>query len=534
MDSWNETLSGDYLWSNVNFGEAITDVMTPMTWSVVQFTLDDWTFLPGTATVGVIGGRPYLNISVFAALFYGIGRSRQDLLDFMESTLYMNIPDDMPIPGIEVSRFTLLRGVLRSIQVQVSQQRGVQKTAAYVRENRAWFREIQTTIASQVSGPGLCRLWHTEIAPHIKRGVWCVLGSASHSANYTLKLRRELADLVGADDANLLIANVSEEGETLDSLGFVIGLEKLARGEISRAAYLEDYGHRGPQEFELSVPRPAEDAAWLERELARLREAPLDVQDLRARQRQAFDAAWNRLQARSPRAAKRLWRRMAEGARRARLRERARSAYVRDRWAVRLFVRQAGELTGLGDQVFYLTLGELLALLAGDHSVVQVIGTRMAAYQRYKALPPYPPVIRGPFDPFAWAADPNRSTDVFDPSKMVRPNAKPTTVVGSPGSAGIVEGTVRVIEHAGVADTLQQGEILVAAQTDVAWTLLFPRASAVVTDVGAPLSHAAIVARELGIPAVVGCGNATTVLKTGDRVRVDGGRGTVELLRDVG
>jgi pyruvate,water dikinase len=56
------------------------------------------------------------------------------------------------------------------------------------------------------------------------------------------------------------------------------------------------------------------------------------------------------------------------------------------------------------------------------------------------------------------------------------------------------------------------------------------RAAAVVTDVGAPLSHAAIVARELGIPAVVGCGSATTRLRIGDWVRVDGGQGTVELL----
>lgn len=79
----------------------------------------------------------------------------------------------------------------------------------------------------------------------------------------------------------------------------------------------------------------------------------------------------------------------------------------------------------------------------------------------------------------------------------------------------------------------QQGEILVAVQTDIAWTLIFPRTSAVVTDVGAPLSHAAIVARELGIPAVVGCGNATQRLKTGDRVRVNEGRGIVEILEKV-
>ena len=77
---------------------------------------------------------------------------------------------------------------------------------------------------------------------------------------------------------------------------------------------------------------------------------------------------------------------------------------------------------------------------------------------------------------------------------------------------------------------LQRGEVLVAVQTDIAWTLLFPRVSAVVTDVGAPLSHAAIVARELGIPAVVGCGNATQRLKTGDRVRVDGAKGVVEIV----
>jgi pyruvate,water dikinase len=75
-----------------------------------------------------------------------------------------------------------------------------------------------------------------------------------------------------------------------------------------------------------------------------------------------------------------------------------------------------------------------------------------------------------------------------------------------------------------------QGEVLVTGHTNIGWTSLFPRAAAVVTDVGAPLSHAAIVARELGIPAVVGCGNATTQLVTGDRVRVDGSRGIVEII----
>ena len=72
-----------------------------------------------------------------------------------------------------------------------------------------------------------------------------------------------------------------------------------------------------------------------------------------------------------------------------------------------------------------------------------------------------------------------------------------------------------------------EGEILVAPATNIGWTVVFPRAAAIITDIGAPLSHAAIVAREFGIPAVVGCGNATTVLKTGDIVTVDGAGGIV-------
>ena len=103
-------------------------------------------------------------------------------------------------------------------------------------------------------------------------------------------------------------------------------------------------------------------------------------------------------------------------------------------------------------------------------------------------------------------------------------------ITGFAGAAGIVEGTVRRLDRPEDGCLLQPGEILVTVTTNVGWTPLFPRLGAIVTDVGAPLSHAAIVARELGIPAVVGCGNATMRLKTGDRVRVDGGAGTVTIV----
>ena len=192
------------------------------------------------------------------------------------------------------------------------------------------------------------------------------------------------------------------------------------------------------------------------------------------------------------------------------------------------------ELTDLGEDIFFLTLDEVLNLLAEDKTAIGAIPTRQEAYLRCKALPSYPSVIRGRFDPFLWATNPDRRSDIFD-GQAVSPvmtswHDRSNVIKGSPGSAGQVKGIARVVTSPEEGHLLQKGEILVAVQTDIAWTLLFPRALAVITDVGAPLSHAAIVARELGIPAVVGCGNATQRLKTGDRVRVDGARGVVEII----
>ena len=532
---FNDSLRGHYLWSNVNFGEAVPEAMTPLAWAVLQFTLEDWVFLPGYATVGNIGGRPYLNISVFSSLLRALGRSREDLLETMEATLYMRLPEELEIPLIPLSVWGLLAALGKLVRMQMRLTQGRRSLPVYLETNAAWCRGMRERIRAETSATSLAALWEDEIGPHVQQGAWIVLGTANHAADYTVGLRRDLADLVGPEDANLLIANLSEEGELLPSLGPVVGLAQVARGEMARDAYLAQYGHRGPQEFEISVPRPAEEPGWLDHQLAAFRASPVDTGALLARQRAAFDAAWQRFVSLHPRQAGAVRRRMGESARRGRLREQARSEYVRDRWLTRSFALQAGRLTGLGDDIFYLLLDEVLVLLSGDRSALDRIPARRETYRRYKALPPYPPVIRGQFDPFRWVADPERRTDYFDAqaSLPVAPSGDGgrSVIAGSPGSAGRVEGLVRRLDRADDGDQLQPGEILVTMQTDVAWTLLFPRASAVITDVGAPLSHAAIVARELGIPAVVGCGDATMRLRTGDRVRVDGGRGTVEILR---
>ncbi len=531
---WNATLTGDYLWSNVNFGEAITDVMTPLSWSVLKLILEEWVFIPGYASVGNIGGRPYLNISVFASVFFASGRNRGDFLETLEGTLHMQLPDEMEMPVIPLSRRAIIAALFNLAHLQLRQKQAVKRLPIYLQTNLAWFKNTQQQLRETDTKAGLLALWQEQIRPHVTQAVWGILGSAISASDYAIQLRRDLTELVGPDDADTLISNLSDQSGMLASLGLVAGIAQVANGRLDREAYWEQYGHRGPHEFELSVPRPVENPDWLEQQLAQFAASPVDVEEMLARQRAEFDAAWERFRTRFPRKAKSMKRRIDEMGRRARRREKGRSEYVRDRWLMRLFALRAGELTGLGEDIFFLASDEVVRALSDKETAVKHIPARKQTYEKYKALPPYPSAIRGRFDPFQWAADPQRRSDVYDAQSPLESAAKEpgdaNVIVGAPGAAGRVEAVVRRLDDPADGEKLQAGEVLVTTQTDIAWTTLFPRAAAIVTDVGAPLSHAAIVARELGIPAVVGCGNATMWLKTGDRVRVDGGNGIVEVL----
>jgi pyruvate,water dikinase len=103
---------------------------------------------------------------------------------------------------------------------------------------------------------------------------------------------------------------------------------------------------------------------------------------------------------------------------------------------------------------------------------------------------------------------------------------------GMAASPGVVEGIARVVGGAEDLDQIQQGEVLVTRITAPSWGPVFGRIAATVTDIGGMMSHAAIVCREYGLPAVTGVGSATTAIRTGQRVRVDGNNGTVTILDD--
>jgi len=184
----------------------------------------------------------------------------------------------------------------------------------------------------------------------------------------------------------------------------------------------------------------------------------------------------------------------------------------------------AGNLIAEPDDVFFLTRSEALeALEAMDRGLPAAmidVGARRATGEEHATL--VAPLMVGRMTrmmQLVWERLPRLAGAVPSDSALV---------TGTPASPGRATGAVRVVRGPQDFDTLQPGEILVAPLTAPAWTPLFSRAAGVVTDVGSLASHASIIAREYGIPAIVGCGDATARLRTGTRVRVDGSTGNVE------
>jgi phosphohistidine swiveling domain-containing protein len=164
------------------------------------------------------------------------------------------------------------------------------------------------------------------------------------------------------------------------------------------------------------------------------------------------------------------------------------------------------------DDTFYLTTDELLGPL--PRNARALIAFRRRRRQEYRAIE-LPVVFTGM--PLPIAVDAGTASN----DQCVR---------GTPAGAGVVEGTVRVVLDPDSDEVLADGEVLVCKVVDPGWTALVSLAGALVTDIGSPASHGAIVARELGITCVVGTGNGTKVLRTGDVVRVDGSTGEIAVL----
>ena len=166
------------------------------------------------------------------------------------------------------------------------------------------------------------------------------------------------------------------------------------------------------------------------------------------------------------------------------------------------------------DDIFYLTFQELHDVVRSNRVDDQLIGRRKDAFRSYQALTP----------PRVLTSDGEALTGTYR-----RDDVPAGALIGLPVSAGTVEGRARVVTDVARAE-LDAGDILVTAYTDPSWTPLFLTAAALVTEVGGLMTHGAVIAREYGLPGVVGVPGATTLIRDGQRIRVDGSAGYVELL----
>ncbi|MEC3249711.1 phosphoenolpyruvate synthase [Bacillus cereus] len=166
------------------------------------------------------------------------------------------------------------------------------------------------------------------------------------------------------------------------------------------------------------------------------------------------------------------------------------------------------------EDIYYLTFEELYEVVRTNKLDYKIIHKQKNAYKLYEKLTP-PRVIT--------------SDGEIITGKYKRENLPAEAIVGLPVSSGVVEGRARVILNMEDAN-LEEGDILVTAFTDPGWTPLFVSIKGLVTEVGGLMTHGAVIAREYGLPAVVGVENATKLIKDGQRIRVHGTEGYIEVL----
>jgi len=282
-------------------------------------------------------------------------------------------------------------------------------------------------------------------------------------------------------------------------------LGRVGRGEASAADFLAHSGHRAPHDWELATPRYSEDETLVTTMAKRsVGLVPRPAGPRMHIANRVVDLAVERALG---------WQGLKEDAKHLALREIA---------CLRRLVVELGERTGFGERIFLLRVEEIGRLDDAtwrSSRAIEILEARADEREAYAA-------VRLPTRLSATSLE---ELDLQSPGAI--PRSIPAGVLRGTrvsGTAGVM-GRARVLRTPEEIDTFQDGEILVARFTDPTWMPLFPRARAIVTEVGGWLSHAAIQAREYGLPAVVGVRGALDAIRTGEVVRI-APDGSVEVL----
>ena len=292
-------------------------------------------------------------------------------------------------------------------------------------------------------------------------------------------------------------------------------------------AFIEEFGSRGPDEWDLHSPTWETHPQLAMTVLDRVRkqsddESPRQRFAARVTAREALIAETRAALADRPDMIELLDRGLRAGQMMAN-RERTKTTIVRSLHEARIAFRELGRRHGHDELVFQLLDGELDSYVADPRSFTELLSQRLAAWKQLFELEP-PFIIANASTPPLPLWPRRTRTNV----SAAREHEELTGVIGS---TGVARGIARIVLDPSDEREFEAGYVLVAPNTDPSWTPLFMSAAAVVVDVGGQISHAVIVSRELGVPCVVSVTNGTRRIPEGAMVEVDGDRGVVTVLQ---
>jgi pyruvate,water dikinase len=523
---------GGTVWSRYNLAEVLPEP-TPMTWAIVRrfmagrggfgLMYRDLGFDPDPAlddegVFDLVCGRPYCNLSREPRLHFHrlpFEHSFAKLKAAPHRALY-------PCPEINPARagwrFWLFLPVqlpliiVQLVRAELRQRRLSQTLAARLREQLLPAFAAETRWGAEED---LSKLDDQALQDRLQHWIQRTLHDfARDSLKPTAlaglamgKLEQALQRSLGAERTRAalgeLVMGVRPDPEA-DLPGAV---RDLAAGALDRAAFLQRFGHRGSQEMELAQPRWAEEPALLDRLLGQGQAAPAVSAPADAWERIAAEAKLTDAQ-KSALAAERnhLLTYLA-------LRETAKHYLMMGYALIRRCLVELDRRKRLEGGIFFLTPEELPRLTAGE-DLSKLIAERRRRRELALGLE-VPPVL---------------FSDDLEAIGRPGTGSSADTLHGVPLSAGVAEGVALVLEEPGEIKPPGEAYILVCPSTDPAWVPLFVRAKGLIMETGGVLSHGAIVAREFGLPAVAGLPGVHRRLRTGQRLRLDGARGTVLLL----
>lgn len=512
----NDSLCGEYLLSKTNVGEIFQRPVSPATYGMISMITD----LFGIPFISNVSGQMYLNISSICSVLVSFGVSPEKALK-MISELSGGIPENINVPVFRTNRKELIKKLLTLASSSVSKGKNKRSDDTMVSLTDG-SETIINEIRSTENGISLSELWKNRCEPFMKRSLGSIVKGVSLKTLFSS--RAALEKMCSPELADRLLSDCSENGN-IESTGILLALEDVISGKISAEEYKKRFGHRHANEMELSEPYPYEDINFPENAVSEYINSGMKAREMKKNQEKRRDEAIEEFKKINPKKYSKMLKLLSKYSKAVQSRETVRSDALRIFCIIREFYLKAGSISGLGNDIFMLYHDEVIKLMSEKSYTVSDLEKRKINYNSQMNYDNFPNIIYGRFTEEEWRNS-GCPAGYYRYGEMISDDDI-EIISGVPGSCGTAEGKARIIKNINEADSMQNGEILIVPAANVGWIKLFPKAAALVTDIGAPLSHAVIVARELGIPAVVSCFNASGTIKNGEYIKVDGTSGKI-------